>query len=68
MVNLCNGGTKDFVELSTSNHFCLPNEKKPVCLKQPLKNFIQWEMRNRHKEQCIKNKCLSDYIYSLATL
>ena len=25
-------------------------------------------MRNKHKEQCIKNKCLSDYIYSIATL
>ena len=25
-------------------------------------------MRNKHNEQCIKNKRLSDYIYSIATL
>ena len=25
-------------------------------------------MQKKHKEQCIKNKCLSDYIYSIANL
>ena len=25
-------------------------------------------MQNKHKKQCIKNKCLSDYIYSIGTL
>ena len=23
-------------------------------------------MRKKHKEQCIKNECVSDYIYSIA--
>ena len=26
------------------------------------------KMQNKHKEQCMKNERLSDYIYSLATL
>ena len=34
------------------------SQMKKACLKQPLINFIQ---------QCIQNKCLSDYIYSIAT-
>ena len=39
------------------------NKNKP-CLKQPLQNFIQWG----NGKQCIKNKHLSNYIYSIATL
>ena len=46
-----------------STTFLLTQMKK-TCLKQPLQNFIQW----RNGKQCIKNKCLSDYIYSIATL
>ena len=42
--------------------FCLSNEKK-ACLKQPQKVLSSEEMQNKLKEQCIKNKCLSDYIY-----
>ena len=68
MVNLSNGGTKDFVELSTSDHFFLSPKSKKACLKQPLKTLSREEKRNRHKEQCIKNKRLFNYIYSLATL
>ena len=41
---------------------------KKACQKQPLKILSSEEMRNRHKEQWMKNKRLSDYIYSLATL
>ena len=53
----------DHVSNTTSNHFfCLSNEKK-ACLKQPQKVLSSEEMQNKLKEQCIKNKCLSDYIY-----
>ena len=41
MVNLCNGGTRYFVKLSTSDHFFLSPKSKKAYLKQPLKNFIQ---------------------------
>ena len=40
--------------------FFVPQLKK-TCLKQLLQNFIQ----QRNGKQCIKNKCLSDFIYSL---
>ena len=43
--------------------FLFPKWKKN-CLKQPLQNFIQ----QRNGKQCITNKCLSDHIYSIATL
>ena len=36
--------------------------------KQPLKTLTSEEMQNKYKQQCIKNKILSDYIYSIATL
>ena len=44
--------------------FFVPKMKKKNLSKQPLQNFIQ----RRNGKQCIKNKCLSDYIYSTATL
>ena len=47
--------------------FCLPNEKK-TCLKQPLQNCNQQRNGEQTRRQCIKNKNLSDYIYSIATL
>ena len=46
----------------------LVSQTKKACLKQPLKALSSKEMQNKHKEQCIKNKRLSDYIYSIATL
>ena len=127
MVNLCNGGTKDFAELweithlkiwtrfsirqtklfwinlkhysqtCSNDHLCktttcprrpmlnllrqipmqlllckttnclrqpattfLSPKWKKACLKQPLKTLFSKEMRNKHKEQCMKNKHLSD--------
>ena len=42
------------------------SQMKKVCLKQPTLSSRQ--MWNKHKEQCIKNKRLPDYIYSIATL
>ena len=36
---------------------------KNNCLKQPVQNFIQ----QQNGKQCIKNKCPSYYIYSIAT-
>ena len=53
---------------ATSDHFFLSPNYKEACLKQPLKALCGEEMRNKHKEQCIKNKCLSDYIYTIAAL
>ena len=39
---------------------------KKTCLKQ-LENFIQQRnSKRKHKEQCIKNKLFSDYIYFIA--
>ena len=32
------------------------SQMKNVCLKQPLKSLSSEKMRNKHKEQCIKNK------------
>ena len=46
--------------------FLIPKWKK-TCLKQ-LQNFIQQRNAKKHKEQFIKNKRLSDYIYSIANL
>ena len=43
--------------------FLSPKLKKKT-RKQPLQNFIQ----QRNRKQCIKNECLSDYIYSIATV
>ena len=68
MVNLCNGGTTDFAELLTSDHFFVSQMKKNLSKTTSKKTLSSKEMLNRHKEQCIRNKCLSDYIYSLATL
>ena len=42
------------------------SQMKKTCLKQKLQNFIQ--RKNAKKKQCIKNKCLSDNIYSIANL
>ena len=39
-----------------------------VLLKQPLKTLSSKEMQNNNKKQCIKNKCLSGYIYSIGAL
>ena len=39
--------------------------KNETCLKQQ-QNFIQQRNVKKHKEQCIKNKQVSDYIYSIA--
>ena len=44
---------------TTSNHFFDSQMKKTLSNKG---------MRKKHKEQCIKNKRLSDYIYSIANL
>ena len=52
--------------MTSDQFFCLPNEKN--LSKTTTKNFISEEMRNKHKEQCIKNRRLSGYIYSIATL
>ena len=41
---------------------------KKACLKQPLQNFIQQKNAKKNKDQCIKNKCLSHYIYFVASL
>ena len=41
--------------------FCLPDEKN-LSKFYPVK---KWETKIR---QCLKNKCLSDYIYSIATI
>ena len=130
MVNLCNGGTKDFVELWEVIHlklwtrFCIRQMKlfwvnlkhysqtcsndhlfkittllrrpvlsppKQIPIQSLLRKTTTWLMRpattffvsqtktatkklsdkeiqNKHKEQSIKNKHLSDYIYSIATL
>ena len=38
--------------------------KKKNCLKQPLQDIIQLKIG----KQCIKNKYLFDYTYSIATL
>ena len=43
------------------------SQMEKACLKQPLKTLSSKEMRNKHKEQCLKNKRLSGYIYSIAT-
>ena len=50
-----------------ANTFLTPKWKK-TCLKQQLQNFIQRRNAEKHKEQFIKNKRLSDYIYSIAKL
>ena len=47
--------------------FLSPKWKK-ASLRQPLKTLSSEEMWNKHKEQCIKNKRHSGYIYSIATL
>ena len=46
----------------------LSSKWKKTCLKEPLKTLSGEEIWNKHKEQCLKNKCLSDYIYFTATL
>ena len=53
---------------ATSDHFFDSKMKKKTCLKQQLQNFIQRRNAEKHKEQFIKNKRLSDYIYSIANL
>ena len=59
--------TTDHLLNTTSNHFfCLPNEKN--LSNTTTKTLASKEIGNKHKEQCIKNKCLSVYIYSIATL
>ena len=50
----------------TSNHFFLTPKWKKACLKQ-LQNFIQRNNAKKNK-QYIKNKRLSDNIYSIANL
>ena len=52
---------------ATSDHF-FNSQMKKTCLKQQLQNFIQRRNAKKHKEQFIKNKRLSDYIYSIANL
>ena len=50
---------------TTSNYFfCLQNGKK-TCLKQQLQNLIQRRNVKKKQEQHLKNKLLSDYIYSI---
>ena len=41
-------------------------QMKKTCLKQPLWNFIL--QRNGKQWEAMHKKCLSDYIYSIATL
>ena len=47
---------------ATSDHFFDSEMKKKTCLKQQLQNFIQRRNAKKHKEQFIKNNCLSDYL------
>ena len=53
--------------MQPATNFLTPKWKK-TCLKQQLQNFIQQRNAKKHKEQFIKNKRLSDYIYSIANL
>ena len=53
---------------ATNDHFLSPKWKK-ICLKQPLQNITQQRNEKKNiREQCIKNKRLFNYIYSIATL
>ena len=47
--------------------FLSPKWKK-ACLKQPIKNLIRQRNAKQTQIKCIKNKHLSDYTYSIATL
>ena len=39
------------------------SQMKKTCLKQPLETSLSSEeIQNKHKEQCLQNKRLSDYI------
>ena len=52
---------------ATNDHF-FGSQIKKTCLKQQQQNFIQRRNVKKHKEPFIKNKRLSDYIYSIANL
>ena len=41
---------------------------KETCLKQALENFVQRRNGKQTNMQCLKTKCLCDYILSIATL
>ena len=58
----------DHLSKEASDHFCLSLKWQNACLNQPLKTLSIKEMQNKHKEQCIKNKHLPGYIYSIETL
>ena len=53
----------DQLSNATSNYFFLSLKWKKTCLKQPLETSLSSEeIQNKHKEQCLQNKRLSDYI------
>ena len=55
----------DYLSNVTSDYIFLTPKWKTICLKQ-LQNFLQQRMQKKHKEECIKNKLLADYIYFIA--
>ena len=79
MVNLCHSGTKDFVEQCEIIHLniyiwtrpattCDSHLKKNLSKAITAKLYPAKECEKKLKEECIKNKHLSNYIYSMANL
>ena len=58
----------DHLSNTTSNHFFLTPKWKKTVQNNNYKTLSSEGMPKEHKEQCIKNKHLSDYIYSIANL
>ena len=44
------------------------SQMKKTCPKQPLQNVTQQKIEKQTRQQCINNKHLSEYIYSIAAL
>ena len=53
---------------ATSNHFFDSQMKKNLSKTITTKLYPAKECEKKHKEECIKNKRFSDYIYSIANL
>ena len=53
---------------ATSNHFFFDSQMKENLSKTTTTPYPAKECEKKHKEQCIKNKCLSENIYSIANL
>ena len=53
---------------ATSNHFFNSQMKKNLSKTITTKPYPAKECEKKSKEECIKNECLSDYIYSIANL